>query len=77
MESSPIAALVAALSGTPLAPLAVYAPLVIAVAAVLAAILPTPGTGSPWLPVRKLLDLLAFNVGSARNASTPTQGSAS
>ncbi len=67
MESSPIAALVTALAGTPLAPLAVYLPLVIAVSAVLAAILPTPASGSPWLPARKLLDLLAFNVGSARN----------
>ncbi len=76
MESSPIAALVAALSGTPLAPVAVYVPLAIAVAAILAAILPTPAPGSPWLPARKLLDLMAFNVGSARNATTPAQGTA-
>jgi hypothetical protein len=72
MESSPIAALVAALTGTPLAPLAVYVPLIIAVSAVLAAILPVPPPGSPWLPLRRLLDLLAFNVGTARNLPGPT-----
>jgi hypothetical protein len=65
---NPIAALITALAGTPLAPVAVYAPLVIAVSAVLAAILPQPVAGSPWAPARKLLDLLALNVGSARNA---------
>ena len=70
MENSPITALVAALAGTPLAPLSVYVPLVIAIAAVLAAILPRPPAGSPWCPARQLLDLLAFNVGAAKNAPT-------
>jgi hypothetical protein len=78
MQSTPISALVTALTGTALAPVAVYAPLVIAVAAILAAILPTPAPGSPWLPARKLLDLLAFNVGAAHNVSpsSSAQGTA-
>ncbi len=67
MEPNPIPALVAALSGTGLAPFVVYVPLVVAVSAVLAAILPQPATGSPWYPARRLLDMLAMNVGSARN----------
>jgi hypothetical protein len=67
METNAIPALAAALAGTPLAPLALYLPLAIAIAAVLAAILPIPAPDSPWQPLRKLLDLLAMNIGAARN----------
>lgn len=52
----------------------VYVPValaVIGVAASLAAILPHPAPGSPWVIPRKLLDLAAMNTGSAKNA-TPT-----
>jgi hypothetical protein len=69
MEPNLISALVAALANTSLAPLAVYAPLVVTVAAVLAAILPQPTSDSPWQPARRLIDLLAMNVGAAKNAS--------
>ena len=79
MEANPIPALIAALSAVGLDRLALYAPLIVACAAVLAAILPQAQTSSPWAPMRKLLDLLAMNVGAARNAppsssspSTPT-----
>ena len=68
MEPSLFSVLVAALANTGLAPLAVYAPITVAVAAILAAILPQPAPDSPWLPARKLLDLVALNVGSAKNA---------
>ncbi len=71
MEPNPIPMLVAALAGTRLAPLAIYAPLVVAVAAVLAAVLPQPVDTSPWKPARRLLDLLAMNVGAAKNATGP------
>ncbi len=68
MESNPILALVTALADTRLAPFAVYAPLIVSLAALLAAILPQPAEGSPWKPARRLLDLLAMNVGSAKNS---------
>ena len=71
MEPNPISALVAALAGTSLAPLAVYAPLIVTCAAILAAILPQPVAGSPWKPARRLLDLLAMNIGAAKNISAP------
>ena len=67
MDPNPFAALIAALSGTALAPLAVYVPLLVAVAAMLAAVLPQPAPDSPWVPLRKLLDLAAMNVGAAKN----------
>jgi hypothetical protein len=67
MDPNAFAALISALAGTPLAPIAMYAPILIAVCAVLAAVLPVPAAGSPWVPARKLLDLVAFNIGSARN----------
>jgi len=69
MEENPIPALIAALSAVGLGQIALYAPLVVAFAAVLAAILPQPQPDSSWAPVRKLLDLLAMNFGAARNAS--------
>lgn len=74
MEQNPIILIVQAISGTYLAPVSAYVPIVIAVAAVLAAILPRPVEGSPWGPARKLLDLMAMNIGNARN--TTQSGSA-
>lgn len=41
---------------------------VVAVAAAIAAITPTPKDDGILLIVRKVLDLLAFNVGNAKNA---------
>ena len=76
MEANPIPALIAALSAVGFDHLALYAPLVVAASAVLAAILPQAQPTSPWAPVRKLLDLLALNVGAARNAP-PTSSSPS
>jgi len=72
MDQNPVALLVTALQGTSLAPVAVYLPIIVAIAAILAAILPQPVEGSPWLPARKLLDMLAFNMGNAKN--TPQAG---
>ena len=78
MESNGVIALVAALSNTPLAPLVVYIPLALAVAAVLAAVLPHPEPSSPWAPARAALDALAMNFGNAKNADaikpTPKTG---
>lgn len=74
METNAIASLIAAVANIPgLGAVAVYAPATIALAAVLAAVLPTPATGSPWLPARKLLDLVAMNFGNATN-NAPKQG---
>lgn len=69
METNPLTAFVAALANTSLAPLAAYLPLVVSVAALLAAILPNPAPGSSWFPLRKLLDLLALNIGTAKNTT--------
>ena len=69
MQANAIPALLSAVAGTPLAPFAVYLPFVIAISAVLAAILPVPAADSRWMPARKLLDLLAMNVGSAKNVT--------
>ena len=78
MEPNPLPALVAAMAGTGLAPIVVYVPLVVAISAVLAAIFPQPASNSPWFPLRRLLDLLAMNVGSARNLpSAPASTSSS
>lgn len=74
MEANPIPALVSALAAAGLGQIAIYAPLVIAAAAVLAAVLPQPVAGSSWAPARRLLDLLAMNIGSAKNASGSTGG---
>ncbi len=56
----------------------VYLPLVLSIiglASAVAAILPQPQPGSSWVVMRKLLDLVAMNVGAARNiapsASSP------
>jgi hypothetical protein len=66
---NPISALLAALGGVPgVGPFLVYAPVLIALAAVLAAVLPVPAPDSPWAPARRLLDLVAMNFGAARNA---------
>lgn len=46
---------------------------VVAVAAAIAAITPTPKDDGVLLVVRKLLDLLAFNVGNAKNARPAAQ----
>ena len=71
MDPNLVPALVAALAGTPFAPLVVYAPLAVALAAILSAALPHPAPGSPWAPLRAVLDLLAVNVGNAKNAAPP------
>ncbi len=71
MESNSVNALMAALSETPLAPLVVYLPLVMGVAALLATVLPRPQPGSPWAPARAALDLVAMNFGQATNAKLP------
>ena len=71
MESNGVVALVAALSDTPLAPLVVYIPLAMAVAALLAAVLPHPAPDSPWAPARAALDVVAMNFGNAKNATPP------
>jgi len=50
----------------------VYAPVILAViglASALAAILPVPQAGSNWGAARAALDLIACNIGQARNAS--------
>ena len=69
MEINPIPALVSALADAGLGQIAMYSPVVIAASAVLAAVLPHPAADSLWAPARRLLDLLAMNVGSAKNAS--------
>jgi hypothetical protein len=71
MESNSVVALVAALSNTPLAPIVVYIPLAMAVAAVLAAVLPRPAAGSGWAPARAALDAVAMNFGNAKNVAAP------
>ena len=77
MESNQIQSLIAALVGVNLASVASYVPLAIAVSAILAAILPQPNVNSPWVPVRKLIDLLAMNIGSAKNATEISSATAS
>ena len=67
MDPTIISAFVDSLQGTGLAPLVAYVPIVVASSAILAAILPTPAADSKWMPLRKLLDLLALNVGAAKN----------
>ncbi len=80
METNSVAALMAALAGTPLAPMMVYLPLIVAVAGVFATFLPQAAPGSLWAAPRAALDLVAMNFGNARNAtiskppvSTPPQ----
>jgi hypothetical protein len=69
MDTNAVAALFAALGGVPIAgPVLPYIPVAVALAAILAAILPQPAADSPWVPARKLLDLVAMNIGSAKNA---------
>ena len=68
MDPNPVIALLYALGDTPLKSLAPWVPVVMAAAAVLAAMLPQPAPGSKWAPARKLLDMLAANVGHAANA---------
>ena len=51
------------------ASLAAYIPYVVLAAAILAAVLPQPPAGSPWESARKLLDIVALNVGHSRNSS--------
>ena len=58
-----------ALDATPLAWLAAYAPLVVAVCSLLDAAFPQPRRGSRWWPLRRLVARLACNVANARNAA--------
>lgn len=44
-----------------------YGAMIVAVAAILAAILPQPAAGAWWVPLRKLVDLLGQNFGHADN----------
>jgi hypothetical protein len=74
METNPIPALMSALAAAGLGKIVMYAPVVVAVAAVLAATLPQPAANSPWRSARRLLDLLAMNVGAAKNASSGAGG---
>lgn len=69
MDANPVIALIYALGDTPLKALGPWLPVVMATAAVLAAMLPQPAPGSKWEPARKLLDMMAVNVGHATNAS--------
>jgi hypothetical protein len=61
-----IAALLAVLGLSP-EQAALVALVVPTVASLLAAVLPQPAEGSRWAPVRRILDILALNVGSAAN----------
>jgi hypothetical protein len=56
-----------AAAGVSPAAVATYAPLVSAVASLLSAIFPAPAEGSRWVPVRRILDILAMNFGHATN----------
>ncbi len=55
------------LLGVPAEHAATIAVCVVGVSSILAAILPNPEPGSPWAKARGLLDMLAMNVGRARN----------
>ena len=70
MDLTALVAVVSALPGG--AVIALYAPAAFGVAAISAAILPQPAEGSPWVPARKFLDILAFNFKNATNASPKT-----
>jgi hypothetical protein len=72
MDLTSLVTVVAALPGG--ANIALYAPAVFGIAAILAAILPQAPEGSPWVPARKFLDLLAFNFKNAANAPTAQKG---
>jgi hypothetical protein len=74
MEYNPISVLISALTSAGFGQFAIYAPVVIAAAAVLAAVLPQPETGSSWVPARRLLDLLAMNIGAAKNSAGGSGG---
>jgi hypothetical protein len=68
--------LLAALAATPLAGAVPYVTAAIAAASVLDAALPQPKAGSLWLPLRKVISLLAGNVGHAANAEQTPKGPA-
>ena len=69
MDASSLLALLTALGDTPLKAFAPWVPVIMATSAVLAAVLPQPAPDSKWAPARKLLDMLASNVGHATNAT--------
>lgn len=73
MEANPVMLLLQSLQGTPLAPIVGYGPLIIAICAILAAVLPQPSdTASPALKLlRRALDICALNIGAARNSTAP------
>lgn len=71
MSSIDLAAILAAFPA-----LAPYVPVIIAVAAILASLLPAPAaaTGGAYALLYRLVNLLGANVGHARNASDPAAG---
>ena len=75
MDTNPVLALITALGDTQLKEFAPWMPVLVAVAAVLAAILPPVDANSKWAPARKLLDMVAMNVGHAVNGTVIPQPS--
>jgi hypothetical protein len=48
-----------------------YASVVVAAASAADAAFPQPGAGSHWLPLRKAVSAVAFNLGNASNGKQP------
>lgn len=69
LESSTVSGLLGFFLGQPWA---IYVVLAAALLPWLAAIVPQAAPGSPWAPARKVLDVLAGNVGNAANATLKT-----
>ncbi|MBF0165648.1 MAG: hypothetical protein HQM01_14290 [Magnetococcales bacterium] len=47
-----------------------YAPIVISAASFIAAVTPTPSQGSPWKYLYDWIDILALNIGKAKDRGT-------